>query len=130
MKITRRDFVKTAGSATVASLLLGAAGRAYQRVKAFAEESDKLVYVDELRIQFSKYCRDHPNFPLLSLEEVLRVSPVSTECARFLRSRQVTFHPFGSTSPENQPALLVDRGKEGVAVYSKAVLCSPPYYAN
>jgi hypothetical protein len=86
--------------------------------------------VDELRIKLSQYVAANPQFPALSLNELLQRCPVSSKCERFLRSPKVSYHPFASSSPDEQPVLVVDRGKEGVAIYSKADLCRAPEYAN
>lgn len=116
--------------AVLASLLLGAVGRAYQRVKSFAGESDNLVHLDELRIKLSQYVSTHPEYPLLTLDELLRRCPVSSKCERFLRSKAVAYHPFASHSPDLQVVLVLYPGQPTAAAISKAVLTTPPHYAQ
>lgn len=117
----------------LASLLLGSVGRAYRKAKNFAGEWNGAVHVDELRIKLAAYVGREPNHPLLTLEMLMQRVPLSYKCRDFLRSKEVTWHPFASTDPADKVVLLVKR-KEGAReyyeTYFKETLCSPPYYAN
>jgi type II secretory pathway pseudopilin PulG len=115
--------------AILASLLLGAVGRAYQRVRSFAAQNDQAVYVDEVRLKFSKLVADHPRYGTLTLDALLQLCPVSSNCERFLRSKDVTFTPFSSDTPDTDVVLSVKEGRNQIN-YLKGYLCSPPIYAN
>ena len=116
--------------AVLASLLLGAVGRAYQRVRTFAGDNDQAVHVDELRIKFSRYAADNPQFGPVTLDSMLQLCPVSSGCERFLRSKKVTFLPFSSATPDSTVVLTVKEGSKLIAEYPKVHLCSAPNYSN
>ncbi|MBN9692117.1 MAG: prepilin-type N-terminal cleavage/methylation domain-containing protein [Verrucomicrobia bacterium] len=116
--------------AILASLLLGAVGRAYQRVRAFAGDNDQAVHVDELRIKFSKFAAENPQFGSVTLDSMLQLCPVSSRCERFLRSKKVAFTPFSSATPDSTVILTVKEGGKLIAEYPKSHLCSAPYYSN
>ena len=46
----------------LAALLLGATGRAYQRVTSFAGEVNSSAHLDELRTRISAYAAKEPRF--------------------------------------------------------------------
>jgi hypothetical protein len=114
--------------AILASLLLGAAGRAYQRVKSFAGEMDGPAYLDELRARFIAFAAAKPAFPRLSRDDLLRVCPVSSRCDRWLRSSAVDYFPVAGTDPDDQVVLAVTSGegkKQFTQFYPKGWLCKP-----
>lgn len=115
--------------AILASLLLGAVGRAYQRVRSFAAQNDQSVYVDEVRLKFSKLVANHPQYGTLTLDALLQLCPVSSACERFLRSKDVTFTPFSSDTPDYIVVLSVKEGRN-LFNYPKSHLCTAPLYAN
>lgn len=115
--------------AILASLLLGAVGRAYQRVRSFATQNDQSVYVDEVRLKFSKLVADHPQYGTITLDALLQLCRVSSGCERFLRSKDVTFIPFSSDTPDSLVVLSVKEGRNLIN-YPKSHLYTAPYYGN
>lgn len=90
----------------LASMLLGAVGRAYLRAKRFAGEMDGPAYVDEMRIKLKRFTLEHPIFSPLTLDVVIRDCNLTPRCASFLRSKQVTYVPFSSRDPEEKVVLV------------------------
>jgi prepilin-type N-terminal cleavage/methylation domain-containing protein len=115
----------------LASMLLGAAGRAYQRAKRFAGEMDGPAYLDEVRTKVARYAQAHPTFPELSITTLARECQLSSRCVAFLRSREVIYVPFSSADPDEKVVIvqIVGAGKAAEARgYPKGWLCSvePP----
>src|SRR5512140_110870 len=95
----------------LASMLLGAVGRAYVRAKRFGAEMDGPAYVDELRSKLIVYVQAHPTFPALSREALIRECNISSRSAAFLRSREVTYVPFASADSDDKVVLIQRTGK-------------------
>ena len=117
----------------LAALLSGATGRAYQRVKSFAGEVNSSAHLDELRTRISAYAAKNPDFPPLTLEDVVKNFGLSSGCVRFLRSKEVTFHDFSARDPDDQIVILINlpQGKSRQTIaYQKLWAVTPPDYAN
>ncbi len=112
----------------LAAMLLGAVGRAYQRVRRFAGEMESPAHVEELRARLIRYVQEHPTFPELSLNDVIIRCGVSSKCAVYLRSSRVTYAPFSSADPDEKIVVLERFGQgrhETFQAYPKGWLCKP-----
>ena len=112
----------------LAALLLGAVGRAYQRVRSFGNEMNSPAYVEQIRSRVIQYVSGHPTFPELSLKEFVERCQLSSPCAAFLRSAAVTYFPFASTDPDDQIVIVERVGtgrEERLDAYPKGWLCKP-----
>jgi prepilin-type N-terminal cleavage/methylation domain-containing protein len=112
----------------LASLLLTAVNRAYQRVRRFAGEVDEPAYVEEIRAKVITLTRRDPAFPTLSLDGLVKECDLSSRCAAFLRSAEVTYVPFAGTDPDAKLVIIHRIGsasQQQLMVYSKGWLCTP-----
>lgn len=112
----------------LAAMLLGAVGRAYQRVRRFAGEMESPAHVEELRSRLIRYVHEHPTFPELSLNDLIARCAVSSKCAAYLRSNRVTYAPFSSADPDEKIVILERFGEgrqETFQAYPKGWLCKP-----
>ena len=117
--------------AVLASLLLGAAGRAYQKARAFAGELDDGVYLDEVRSKVAALVLHDPQHPRLTLNELVDRCALSSRCVRYLRSKEVTFYAFAGADPAPQIVLEVVRGsgsRRQVVAYTHQWISTPPAY--
>ena len=114
----------------LASLTLGAVGRAYRKVQSFAETSDNQVHLDELRSRVSKFSAANPNHLPMSLNDLIRNCALSSKCARYLKTKEVAYHPFAGRDPEAQIVLVIRSPdpKAGPTAFSKLWITTPPYY--
>lgn len=112
----------------LAAMLLGAVGRAYQRVRRFAGEMESPAHVEELRARLIYYVQAHPTFPQLSLDELITRCGVSSKCTLHLRSSRVIYTPFSSADPDEKIVILERFGqgpRETFQAYPKGWLCRP-----
>ncbi len=114
----------------LSSLLLGAVGRSYQRFQRFAGEWDSRAHVDEVRIQVSKFVDQNPDYSRLSLDDLVQRFTLSSKCVRFLKSKQVSFHPFSSETPLSDPVIVYHPRPKEALVWTKEAIVTAPEYAR
>ena len=88
------------------------------------------VPLDELRSRVSKFSAANPNHLPMSLNELIRHCALSSKCARYLRTKEVAYHPFAGRDPETQIVLVIRSAdpKESPIIFSKLWITTPPYY--
>lgn len=83
------------------SLLLPAVFGAFKKVKKTVFGLQEPAYVELIQAKYTPYRLTHPTHPVLERDAFIREVGLDDRVARWLRSSQVTYHPFsGASSPE------------------------------
>jgi prepilin-type N-terminal cleavage/methylation domain-containing protein len=97
--------------ALLASLLLGAAGRAYARAHRLKVEMEAPIIIDHFRDRLRRFCEANSEFPALSAAQLFELGALDPLAIDFLRRSYVTFIPFSSAAPESVAILSVRTGR-------------------
>jgi type II secretory pathway pseudopilin PulG len=112
----------------LASLLLPAVSRAYQRIRGQAEEIEAPGIADLLRNESRNYCTAHPLFSFESKDDFINKCRFSPKCRDWVEASSSEFLPFSYLFPSNEVVLSVKLGRKKATVYSftKAELAHRP----
>jgi prepilin-type N-terminal cleavage/methylation domain-containing protein len=96
----------------LASLLLGAVGRAFARVKRFEWEEKSQMLIDRFRDRMRENFGTAPKYPLLTVERMYEGNLIDSTLKDFLKDKRVQFFPFSSETTESTWILIVDLGNK------------------
>jgi len=96
----------------LASLLLGAVGRAFARVKRFEWEAKSHELIDRFRDRMRENFGTTPKYPLLTVEQLYEANLIDSALRDFLKDKRVQFFPFSSETTESTWILIVDLGNK------------------
>ncbi len=104
--------------AILASLLLPAVFRAYERVKGTAEEFEAPEIAHMLRSETRAYCTSQPKYSFASKAELVEKCHLASKCADWVRASATEFTPFGYLDASNAIVLTVHIGRRHATTYS------------
>jgi prepilin-type N-terminal cleavage/methylation domain-containing protein len=112
----------------LASLLLPAVARAYNRAKGMAEELEAEGIADLLASQARTYCVGNPRFHFESKTDFVDKCRLAPKCRAWVGGSATEFVPFDYLTPTNRIVLTVHIGGNHATPYafSKAQLSSEP----
>lgn len=109
----------------LSSMLLGAASRAFARVKRFEWEQKSDVLLQEFRDRMIQHFGEAPKYPALTVDQMYEGGMITTALRDFLKDRKVQFFPFSSETPENTVIVSVLVGKKDVRILTKRDIKPP-----
>lgn len=101
----------------LASLLLPAVLRAYQRVKNMADEQEADTVAHLLKREVRGYCRAHPQYRFDTKSDLANKCQLLPKCRNWVEASATTFVPFTVLTPTNTIVLSVHVGLKGAEVY-------------
>ncbi|HWQ91368.1 MAG TPA: type II secretion system protein [Clostridia bacterium] len=112
----------------LASLLLPAISRAYNRVRGKAELIEAPAIADLLRSQAQNYCLANPRYAFTNQSDFIAKCRFSPKCRDWVEASSTEFLPFNYLTPKNQVVLSVQVGRERKQQYdfTRRELTVPP----
>jgi len=104
----------------LASMLLGAASKAFGRVKRWEWEEKSQVLVDRFQERMRENFGRAPKYPAFTIEQLYEARLIDTDLRDFLKNRNVQFIPFSSETPKSQAILTVYLSKHEWRFLTKA----------
>jgi type II secretory pathway pseudopilin PulG len=104
--------------AILASLLLPAVFRAYDKVRGMAEEQEAPEVARLLTDQSRKYCTTNPNYQFASPRDFADKCDLFPKCRAWVLASATEFAPFGYLDTTNKFVLTVHIGRRHATQYS------------
>lgn len=94
--------------AILATLLLGAVGRAYARAKRMKREIETPALYERFHDRLAQFCQAHAYYPPLTASQLHEIGVFDSTIMDFLRSKGVVFRPFASTNSDDMVILEIN----------------------
>jgi prepilin-type N-terminal cleavage/methylation domain-containing protein len=103
--------------AILASLLLPAVSRAYNRIKGAAEELEAPEVAYMLKQKTRDYCAAHPNYQFTCKADFADKCVLAPKCRNWVQAPSTDFVPFTYLDPTNRIVLSVHLGPKHATLY-------------
>jgi len=113
----------------LASMLLPALSKAYDKARGMAEEMEVPGIISMIKDQTRGYCAIHPQYLFLSKSELIDKVGFAPKAHDWVESSHTDFVPFGYLDDTNKIVLTVHFGRKHATVYSVskgALTITPP----
>ncbi|HWH68112.1 MAG TPA: type II secretion system protein [Candidatus Sulfotelmatobacter sp.] len=107
--------------AILASLLLPAANRAYQRAKGMAEEVEAPAIAELLVTSTRGYCAGTPKYRFVSKADFADKCQLAPKCRDWVMAYRTDFVPFNFQDPTNKVVIWIHYGRNHAKLYSFTV---------
>lgn len=104
--------------AILASLLLPAIFRAYNRVSGMAEEWEAPEIAHSLVRETRNYCAAHPQFDFATKSDFAEKCDLMPKCRDWVQAARTDFVPFSHLSATNEIVLSVHIGRNHRTLYA------------
>jgi len=114
--------------AILASLLLPAVFRAFNRINGFAQEMDAGAVVNMLLRETQNYCAANPKFQFGNKSDFADKVGLAPKCRDWVQASATEFVPFTYLDPTNLVVLTFHYGRNRTNVYGLDIheLCTRP----
>ena len=114
--------------AILASLLLPAVFRVYDRIKGEADEMEAQTIAYMLEKETRNYCAAHPQYQFDCKSDLTDKCVLAPKCRNWVQASSTEFVPFAYLDPTNKIVLSVHLGPRQRTLYqfTKGDLSSPP----